>query len=422
MRRGDMVRGYDAPMEQARLYLDNAATSFPKPACVHEAMVHYATRVGASPGRGAYAEAIEGGRIVDRCRERIRRLIGGDRRDHVVFTLNTSDALDLAIKGVVSYRRRTEPDRPVHLVATAMDHNSVLRPFNALRQAGVVWTCVACDGEGFVSPEAIRSAIRPETALVAVIHASNVSGTLQPVERIGVVCREAGVPLLVDGAQSLGHVPIDVAAMGIDLLAFPGHKGLLGPLGTGALYLGPGMERVVDSVRQGGTGTVSESDIHPETLPEKYEAGSLNTIGIAGLDAALGWILDRGIEQIWAHERGLIEAMIDGLDSLGRAHPGLRPIGPRGVSGRVGVFSITHEAVRPEVLADELERRAGILVRSGIHCAPRAHAAFGTLAGESVGATRLSVGPFVTPGDIERACDAIGAVLGSARRTVVGVR
>lgn len=410
-----------------RLYLDNSATSSPKPAAVWEAMARYVSEIGASPGRGRYAEAREGARLIYQCRERINRLINGESPDHVVFTLNTTDALNLAIKGVVGHRRRVSSGggragRRIHLVTTQLDHNSVLRPFNALADEGAEWTCVACDpATGIVDPNDVRRALRPDTALVAVVHASNVTGALQPVGEIGRICRERAVPFLVDAAQSLGHVPIDVRALAIDLLAFPGHKGLLGPLGTGGLYLRPGMERLVRTVREGGTGTVSELDVHPDSMPEKYEPGSHNTIGIIGLSEGVNYLLDRGVEAVQRHERELMRAMLECLAELG-ATAGreggtgtggpLRLIGPSAVEGRVGVFSLVHDDLTPHQFADLLEERFGILARSGIHCAPRAHAGAAAPGG---GTTRLSLGPFLTTDDIRYVGAALAEICGAGR-------
>jgi cysteine desulfurase family protein len=400
-----------------RIYLDNAATSFPKPQCVHDAMLRYATEVGGSAGRGTYLEAREGGRVIQECRRRICSLINGENPAHVVFTLNTSDALNLAIHGLVQQRLIDRPGKPVHLVATAIDHNSVLRPFNALRDLGVEWTCVGCDAEtGLVSAGAVAAAIRPETALVAVLHASNVTGVVQPIAEIGAICRGRGVPFLVDAAQSLGHIPVDVRAMQIDLLAFPGHKGLLGPLGTGGLYLRPGMERLVRPVRVGGTGSRSELDIQPDTMPDRYEPGSQNAVGLAGLCEAVGWIRERA-DSLHEHERALRAAMIEGLSELDALGPvpgrfGLRLLGPKTVDGRVGVFSLVHESLSPHELAGVLEQEFGILTRAGLHCAPRIHGTLGTR--DTGGALRLSVGPFVTAEDVRFACKSLGEVCASA--------
>ena len=404
-------------MTPRRLYLDNAATSFPKPPCVHEAMTRYATELGASPGRGAYAEAREAGRLLTECRRNLCRLIGADtgRPEQLIFTLNTSDALNLAIRGVLTgpaTRRSTTSSAATgmaHVITTSLDHNSVLRPYNALVDSlGVRQTRVACDPQtGLVDPADIHAAIEPNTRLIAVVHGSNVTGTLQPIREIGRIAREHDIPFLVDAAQTLGHVPLDVDADFIDLLAFPGHKGLLGPLGTGGLYIRPGIEARMATVREGGTGSVSEQDTQPEFLPDRFEPGSHNAIGIIGLGAAVEWILKRGVDNLWLHEQELIRAFLGGLGE--GDFPGLTLFGPQGVKHRCGVFSVRVESfAQPQALSDLLEREYGILTRSGIHCAPLAHQTFGT---HSIGGmTRFSVGPFITVQDVRYACDALGQI------------
>ena len=396
-----------------RLYLDNAATSFPKPPAVHEAMLEYATACGASPGRGAYAEAKHATALFETCRDRLNQLIHGEDPRHVVFTLNTSDALNLAIRGVVGHR--LSRGKTCHLITTDMDHNSVLRPFNELceRHAEVTQTRVAADPQtGLVDPEEVRSAARPDTALVAVVHGSNVSGTLQPIRALGEICREIAVPFLVDAAQSIGHLPIDVDADCIDLLAAPGHKGLLGPLGTGFLYIRPGLERQMVTVREGGTGSISELDTQPDFMPDRFEPGSHNAPGIVGLSEGVAFLLDRGVQQLWQHERGLMKVMIEGLSTI----DGLRYLGPQGLADRCGVFSVRLDGYADAAgLSDRLEEDYGILTRSGIHCAPGAHATLGTT---GAGATRLSLGPFVTAQDVKYATDALAHIAERAATAV----
>ncbi|MFN7019822.1 MAG: aminotransferase class V-fold PLP-dependent enzyme [Phycisphaerales bacterium] len=392
-------------------YFDNAATSFPKPPGVAEAMLRFMTENGA-PGRGTYAQAREAAGLIRRCRERINRLINGENADHVVFTHNTTDALNLAIKGVLEGTLRRSPRRGLHVVTTWMEHNSVLRPLNALIAAhpGIAWTRVEADPvTGIVDPDDVRRAVRPgETTLVAVNHASNVTGSIQPVAEIGTHCRAIGVPFLVDAAQSMGHVGVDVRAMNIDLLAFPGHKGLLGPTGTGGLYIRPGLERLVSTVREGGTGSVSESETHPEMMPERYEAGSHNTVGIAGLSEGVAWLLDRGTDSLRRHEVELMERLLSAYS--GGAFDGLRLLGPSGVQERVGVFSFTHNELSPQEIAAVLETGFSVLTRAGLHCAPLAHRTFGTVAPEGKGAVRLSLGPFLTTEDIDAATDALATI------------
>lgn len=409
-----------------RLYFDNAATSFPKPVCVHEAMADFATRLGASPGRGAYTEASEAGELLWRCREAINELIGGESAAHVVFTLNTSDALNLGIRGLV----HSDGGGDAHIITTAMDHNSVLRPFNALcERLPVSQTRVPCDpASGIVDPDDVRRAIRPNTRLIAAVHASNVSGSIQPIGEIGRLCRERQVPLLVDAAQSLGHFPVNVRDLNIDLLAFPGHKGLLGPLGTGGLYIRPGLELRLQTVREGGTGSASEQDTHPLMMPDKYEPGSHNAIGIIGLGASVRWILDRGIESIAAHEQRLMRLMLSELGLIQgsdrRSENGLRLYGPTDLAQRVGVFAFTIDGVPHGELATVLESRYGILARSGLHCAPHAHRTLGTMherrgGSESGGAVRLSLGPFLTDEDVRYAASALREIAREFSRHVL---
>lgn len=390
-----------------RLYLDQAATSFPKAPGVYEAMVRYGQDIGASPGRGAYAEARRGAAVLAEGRRLIARLVNAPHPDRVVFSLNTSDALNQAIKGVVFHRLRTDPDSRIHVVTTAMDHNSVLRPLNALAALlpGLFrWTRVPVDSAGLASPADIASAITRETCLVAVVHASNATGVVQPIADIGHVCQKAGVPLLVDAAQSLGHLHVDVRAMGIDLLAFPGHKGLLGPLGTGGLYIGTGMEDRLDPLREGGTGSRSERDTQPTDMPDKYEPGSHNTPGVAGLNVGLRYLLERGIDDIRRHESAIIERFLAGMDEI----KGVRVVGPTNAHQRVAVFGLVFEGLDPNHAAERLEHEHGLLIRAGLHCAPGAHESMGTAA--LGGTARVSFGPFSTSADVERTLAGIADV------------
>ncbi|MFA9479085.1 aminotransferase class V-fold PLP-dependent enzyme [Phycisphaerales bacterium AB-hyl4] len=388
-----------------RLYMDNAATSFPKPPGVLAAMTRFATELGASPGRGAYAEAQEAGQLMHQCRERINTLIHGENPDHVVFTLNTTDALNLAIHGITRAARAS--GRSPHVITTWMDHNSVLRPFNMMaRHDGVQQTRVECNPDtGLVDPGDIQKAITPDTCLIAVVHGSNVTGTVQPVAEIGAIARRHDIPFLVDAAQTLGHMPLDVQRDHIDLLAAPGHKGLLGPLGTGMLYIRPGIEKLMHTVREGGTGSVSEDDTQPDFMPDRFEPGSHNAIGILGLSEGVQYILDQGIDNLWQHEQQLVATMVAGLADL----PGLTVYGPPDVNDRCGVFSVRVVPGTgyddPRTLSDVLESEFGILTRSGIHCAPLAHKTFNTH--ELAGTTRLSFGPYLTVEDVQYACDAL---------------
>jgi cysteine desulfurase/selenocysteine lyase len=389
-----------AALAPRRLYLDNAATSFPKPRPVLDAMVRYATEFGASAGRGAYHEAVETGALISECRRRLCRLFHGERAEHFIFTLNCSDALNLAIKGLI------DPATRNHAICTHIDHNSILRPLHALQERGwVEQTRVPVEGTtGLVDPDEVRRAIRPETRLIAITHVSNVTGTVQPLAEIGRIAREAGVPLVVDAAQSAGHLPIDLQADGIDLLAAPGHKALLGPLGTGFLYIRPGVERALRTIREGGTGSVSELAVQPEFLPDKYEPGSHNAIGIIGLSEGVRWVAEQTVERLAEHEADLVRVFLDGIGDV----EGLTYYGPRGVRNRIGVFSVRIDGYDPHELSAVLEGNYGVLTRSGIHCAPLAHAAIGTA--DSGGTTRFSFGPFLSKQDVKYATDALAEI------------
>ncbi|MCB9846578.1 MAG: aminotransferase class V-fold PLP-dependent enzyme [Phycisphaeraceae bacterium] len=390
-------------MDREPLYLDNAATSFPKAPGVAEAVLDFLTRIGASPGRGAYAQSREAARVLTECREHLARLIGTRESQRIVFTLNCTDALNLAIHGVVSQARALSPTNLPHIVTSDSDHNSILRVLKALAAKGVEVTRVPVKAaSGIISPTDIRAAIRPATVLVAIQHASNVTGAIQPIEGIAGACRAAAVPLLVDAAQSLGHVPLHVE--GIDLLAFPGHKGLLGPLGTGGLFMGPGMESRVAPLRQGGTGSESDSDEQPLTLPHRFEPGSHNMPGLAGLAAATRWILDRGADRLRAHELTLCERMLEHAASLRSV--GYHILGPTDALARVAVFSLRHDEIDPHELAALLEAEHGVLTRSGLHCAPYA----ATKEPSRGGTTRLSFGAFNTLEDVDRAVASLRAI------------
>ncbi len=382
------------------IYLDNAATSFPKPRTVHEAMMRYATELGASAGRGAYHEAVETASLIAQCRRRLNTFLNGQSPEQFVFTLNCSDALNIAIRGLI------DPQKQSHAICSWIDHNSILRPFNALQDEGCLeQTRVRVDAKtGLIDPDDIRRAIRPDTKLIAITHASNVTGTVQPIREISQIAREHAIPLLVDAAQSVGHIPIDLQADQIDLLAAPGHKALLGPLGTGFLYLRPGMEKLVRPTRHGGTGSVSEIDRQPDFMPDRYESGSHNAIGIIGLSEGVQWLINEGIQTLRDHDLDLVRVFIDGVSNI----EGLTYYGPQGVRSRLGVFSVRIDGYEPAELAMILESNYGILTRPGIHCAPLAHQTIGTT--QYGGTTRFSFGPFLSKQDIKFATDALAEI------------
>jgi cysteine desulfurase/selenocysteine lyase len=379
----------------ARIYLDNAATSWPKPEAVYLAVDRYQRQLGAPAGRSSYAEASEVERMIGSCRKKVADLLGANDPSRIVFTQNGTDSLNLALHGLL---RRGD-----HVVTSVCEHNSVLRPLRFLAEREVTTSYLACDGQGYVDPDAIRKAVTPKTRLIALIHASNVTGAIQPVQAVGQIAAERGVLFLVDAAQSLGHVPIDVGSVGCHLLAAPGHKGLLGPLGTGVLYIAPGVEQELVPLRQGGTGTRSDDDQQPQSLPDRYESGNLNVSGIVGLEAGVTHVARLGEAHILAHSRALVQRLIAGLTGL----PGLRLYGPPSGADRVGVVSLNVAGFDPQELSAVLDANWRIQTRAGLHCAPRMHAALGT---SPSGTLRLSIGHFTTQEEIDTAISAFTEV------------
>ncbi len=390
-----------------RIYLDNSATSFPKPAAVTDAMVRFASECGASAGRGAYREAKKCERIIAACRERVAGLLNAESPQRIVFAMNCSEALAIAVRGLLN----TAPPGS-HAIATAMEHNSILRPLNALAaQTGLDPQFIPCDPQtGLLDPDDIRRAIRPETKLIACVHVSNVTGTIQPIADVAAVARERGIPCVIDAAQSVGHVPMDVRRLDADFVAFPGHKGLLGPLGTGVLYVREGAEQRLPTMKEGGTGTISEQAVQPDTMPDKYEVGSHNAIGLAGLSEGVRWVTERGVGKLRAHDRRLSELFMELTDGVEH----LTVYGPRNTDCRSGVFSVNVEGMSPCDLAGMLESDFGVLTRPGVHCAPLAHRTIGT---HPSGTCRLSFGAFTTDEHVRHAAGALSEI---ARRAAVG--
>jgi cysteine desulfurase/selenocysteine lyase len=373
------------------IYLDNAATSFPKPENVYQAMDHFNRDIGANPGRSGYATARKASQIVEETRRLLAQLFHVEDSSQIVFTSNATEALNLGLKGSLL------PGD--HVVATVTDHNSVLRPLRSLverRKVAVTW--VECGGTGFVDPEDVRAALRSDTKLVCMTHASNVTGTVHDLSTISALVHENGTLLMVDTAQTAGCVPIDVQEMQIDLLAFTGHKGLLGPQGTGGLYIKPGIE--IQPLREGGTGSQSSSDRQPEKMPDRFEGGTHNTPGLAGLGAGVRFVLETGVESIRAHEGALTGHLLDRLVSI----PGIRVYGPPQGSHRVAVASFTLEGWLPLNLAHLLASGFDIATRSGLHCAPLIHKYLGT---SDTGTVRVSIGYFNTTDDIDALCNAL---------------
>lgn len=367
------------------IYLDNAATSFPKPEEVYKAIEEYLRHIGVSAGRGAYKLALEADRIVYEARSHLGRLFNIKDVSRIVFTFNVTEALNLAIKGLLK-----EGD---HVITTSLEHNAVWRPLKRLeRERGIKITALPCPQGGSFRLCDLQESIRPETRMIVMLHASNVTGALMPVEEVGKIARKKGIPFLVDAAQTAGAYPIDVEAMNIDLLAFTGHKGLMGPQGTGGLYIREGFEP--EPLIEGGTGSESILEEQPRVLPDRYEAGTQNVAGLAGLKAAVKFLLETGVETIRKKELELLEYLQEGLKRI----PGLEIYGPPDVTSKVGVVSFNLTSVSAGEVAYVLDEVYGIMVRSGLHCAPCAHRSIGTL---ERGTVRVSLGYFNTRDDID---------------------
>ena len=373
------------------IYLDNAATTFPKPREVLQRMIDLYAAKGVSPGRGAYDCAQEADELVYGVRKRLCLFFGGDDPDRVIFASNATDALNLVIQGAV------KPGG--HVVSSQLEHNSVLRPLQHLRESGRIdYDLIPFDGQGFVDPDDVSRAIRPQTQLVVLTHASNVLGTIQPIEEIGAVCRRHRVPLILDAAQSAGVVPIDISTWGVSALAFTGHKSLLGPTGIGGLVLRRDFD--IQSTRFGGTGIDSQDLFHTQTYPHRLEAGTLNILGIIGLSAALDYLAAQGMEAILQKERALARKLWEGLAELKR----VKLYGGAFWDRRVGVVLSNIEDMLPADVGAILDGDFNIATRVGLHCAPLVHRSLGT---GRAGGVRFSVGPFNTPEEIDRACEAM---------------
>jgi len=379
---------------QVQVYLDNASSSFPKPEGVYKATSDALQNLGGNPGRAGHRKSLDAARAVLETREKAAFLFNVRDSSRIIFTLNATMALNMAVKGLLS--------KGGHAVATAMEHNSVMRPLTGLKGSGVEIKVVSCSREGKLNPSAVSRALKPDTRLIAVIHASNVVGTINPVSELGKLARDRGVPLLVDAAQTAGSLPIDVEADRIDLLACPGHKGLLGPQGTGLLYVREGIE--LEPLIEGGTGSGSETLAQPPFLPDRYESGTLNTPGIVGLGAGIDYILETGLENIRKHEVELTSRLLEGLRTMKR----VKLYGPSGAEERMPVVSFTVKGMDPARVAQELDDRFGIMTRVGLHCSPLAHKTIGSF---PQGTVRASMGCFNTGDEVDYLLRCLGELV-----------
>jgi cysteine desulfurase/selenocysteine lyase len=381
------------------IYLDNAATSWPKPEIVYQTLDRFLREKGGNPGHGSHSLAMAAKGVVDEARALMARFIQAPEIERVVFTLNCTDSINLALKGLLKAGD--------HVITSTLEHNALVRPLRKLELEGVTTTWLSpSPTSGVVSVEEIERSINPKTKLIAMIHASNVNGVIQPVASYGEAARKHNLVFLVDAAQTAGHFPVNVVADKIDLLAFSGHKGPLGPPGVGILYIGTRAH--LDTLREGGTGIASESELQPDVLPNKYESGTVNSLGISGLAAGLKYIQEKGLPEIASYEDKLIHRLIEGLSTIAGVSLYAAP-----KTGQSPLISFNLRGYEPGELGAILDQAFDIKVRTGLHCAPLAHKTLGTY---PRGAVRVSPGIFNTESEIDQTLKAISDLAKSARQ------
>jgi len=372
------------------IYLDNAATSWPKPESVYQVIDNFNRNIGANPGRGSSSKTLEAGEVLLDTREALSKLFNLPDISRIIFTKNITEAINTGLKGYLN------PGD--HIITSSMEHNAVVRPLSVLRKAGIEVTYVKCARDGSLYPADVEKAWQKNTRMICLTAASNVTGTIMPVKEVGLICRERGAVFMVDSAQGAGLIPIDVSEQNIDILAFTGHKGLFGPQGTGGFYLRPGLE--IRSLIEGGTGSSSDKTVQPSFLPDKFESGTPNTPGIAGLGEGVNFILKSGLAAIQRHERELMDMMIEGLKQI----PRVIIYGPADSKRQTSVLSLNLKGLECGELSFLLDERFGIITRSGLHCAPLAHDTIGTL---RQGTCRLSISCFTKQEEILAFLEAI---------------
>ena len=372
------------------IYFDNAATSWPKPPDVRAALDQYFGDAGGNPGRSGHRMSIAAARVVEETRDGLAELLNVADSSRIVFTKNATEALNVAIYGMV------QPGD--HVVTTSFEHNSVMRPLRDLESQGVEVTTVRCARDGALDPNDVRMALRPTTRLLAAVHGSNVNGALLPIADLASIARTAEVPFLVDASQTAGAVPIDVAALGLDLLAFTGHKGLLGLTGTGGLYVREGVD--VRPLTRGGTGSRSDLEFQPDFLPDALESGTLNVAGLVGLGAGVRHLIECGVAGVESHERELVRRFVAGASEI----EGVTEYGPKDLMQRCGVLSFNIEGMTCSEVGTLLDRDYSIMSRVGLHCAPGAHRTMGTFPN---GTVRFGFGVFNTVGEVDASLEAL---------------
>ena len=376
------------------IYLDNAATSFPKPEGVSAAMKSYLDNVGATINRSVYGSAQDAGLVTLQLRQRLKRLFHfSEPVTHVILTPGATWGLNMAIKGFL------KPGD--HCIVSSMEHNAVMRPL--LQLEGVEFDRISCDREGLLDPRGIEPLIRPNTKLLVMAHGSNVCGSVQDAKAVGEICRKHGIAFVLDAAQTAGHYPVDFEAFGLSALCVPGHKGLLGPSGIGALLMTEDFAKALNPIVAGGTGSASDSEFLPDYLPDRFESGTPNLPGIYGWEASLAFVEKTGVEALRSHEMALCQRFLEGLEAM----EGVKLCGTRDVKRRVGVISVDFLHKDNAEAAFELEMDYGILTRCGLHCAPSAHKTLDTF---PRGTVRFSLGFASTEKDVDAALAAIKAV------------
>ena len=378
------------------IYLDNASTSFPKAPTVATAMSDYITNRGININRGSYALAYDVEDIIYTTRQRLNTLFNGHDPSHVIFTQNVTMSLNMVIKGLLKAGD--------HVLVSSMEHNAVMRPLTQLLDKGIAFDTIPCDPTGSIQMESIEPLIRPNTVALIINHASNVCGTIQPLESIGPICKAHNLQFIVDAAQTAGVIPIDVKACHIDALCFTGHKGLLGPQGIGGIILTKEMAQTLTPLIAGGTGSFSHLETLPTHMPDAFESGTLNLPGIIGLNEGLAYIESQGMENIHNHELVLTQSFLEGLQSI----DGINIVGKQNIQDRTAVVSITIDGMDPASITYELESTYHIMTRVGLHCAPRAHQTLGTY---PEGTVRFSFGYANTHEDVESALSALHRIL-----------
>ena len=382
------------------IYLDNASTSFPKAPTVATAMSDYITNRGININRGSYALAYDVEDIIYTTRQRLHTLFNGHDPSHVIFTQNVTMSLNMVIKGLLKAGD--------HVLVSSMEHNAVMRPLTQLLDKGITFDTIPCDSTGSIQMDSIEPLIRPNTVALIINHASNVCGTIQPLESIGPICKAHNLQFIVDAAQTAGVIPIDVKACHIDALCFTGHKGLLGPQGIGGIILTKEMAQNLTPLIAGGTGSFSHLETMPTHMPDAFESGTLNLPGIIGLNEGLAYIESQGMENIHNHELALTQAFLEGLQSI----DGINIVGKQNIQDRTAVVSITIDGMDPANIAYELESTYHIMTRVGLHCAPRAHQ---TLRTYPEGTVRFSFGYANTHKDVESALSALNTIVKSSK-------